>query len=74
MSEAYVYIMPHKEHANLGFFHGVNIEEEIDNLEGSGKKLRHIKIRSLESANSKEVKAALKAAIMERRKALEGNK
>ena len=28
MSDAYAYIMPQKTYANLGFYHGANIEEE----------------------------------------------
>ncbi len=70
MSEAYAYIMPHKEYANLGFFHGVNIEEECPYLEGTGKKLRHIKVLSLEMVESPAIRKALKASIAERRLAL----
>ncbi len=70
MSEAYAYIMPQAEYANLGFFHGVNILLGNPSLEGTGKKLRHIKVRSEVAANSPEVRKALIDAIQERRDAL----
>ena len=70
MSEAYAYIMPQKDYANLGFYHGVEIQETNPILEGSGKKLRHIKVRSVEEAKSPEVKKAVKDAIQERKLAL----
>lgn len=70
MSEAYAYIMPQRLYANLGFFHGARIEPAHPILEGAGKNLRHVKVRSLESAGSTEVRSALLDAIEERRRAL----
>jgi hypothetical protein len=70
MSEAYAYIMPQKAYVNLGFYHGVNIAEANPRLEGTGSKLRHIKVRDLESANSPEIRKALLDSIAERRTAL----
>ena len=70
MSEAYAYIMPQKNHANLGFYHGANIESEYPFLEGTGKKLRHIKLNDLEMVNSAEIRNVLLAAMKERRHAL----
>jgi hypothetical protein len=70
MSEAYAYIMPQKDYANLGFFHGANFLEECPYLEGTGKQLRHIKILSQEMVGSPQVKKALVASIEERKKAL----
>jgi len=70
MSEAYAYIMPQKAHANLGFYHGVNIEASNPSLEGSGKQLRHIKVRLVESARSPELRKALLDSIAERKAAL----
>ena len=70
MSEAYAYIMPQKGYANLGFYHGANIESEYPLLEGSGKRLRHIKMHDLEMVKSAEVKDVLLAAMRERKNAL----
>jgi hypothetical protein len=70
MSEAYAYIMPQKVHVNLGFYHGATIAADNPHLEGSGIKLRHIKVRDLESVQSPEVRKALLDAIAERSTAL----
>jgi hypothetical protein len=70
MSEAYAYIMPQKTYANLGFYHGANIESEYPFLEGTGKKLRHIKVQDLKMVKSAEIENVLLAAMRERRNAL----
>ncbi len=73
MSEAYAYIMPQKSYVNLGFFHGVELKDFKDLLEGSGKRLRHIKIHSLAEANRPVIKKVLRAALEERENALMGS-
>ena len=70
MSEAYAYIMPQRTYANLGFYHGANIESEYPFLEGTGKKLRHIKVQDLKMVNAAELRDILLAAMRERREAL----
>jgi hypothetical protein len=47
MSEAYAYLMPQKTYVNLGFFHGASLTHLHPALEGTGARLRHIKVRSL---------------------------
>ena len=70
MSEGYAYILPHKNWVNLGFYKGAVLTDESGLLEGTGKKLRHIKTRSLDDANRPAVKELLKLAIVERKTAL----
>lgn len=70
MSEAYAYIMPQKGYVNLGLYHGANIEETNPSLEGSGKKLRHIKVYDLETVGSEQIRKVLLDAMDERRSAL----
>ncbi len=70
MSEAYVYIMPQKTYANLGFYHGANVRPTCSLLEGTGKTLRHIKVKDAGMAASPEIRAFLLAAMQERRTAL----
>ena len=67
MTEHYAYIGVQKAHVNLGFYYGAILPDADGLLEGTGKKLRHLKIRSLDVAESTAVKALLKAAIAERR-------
>ncbi|MBN2415992.1 hypothetical protein JXO52_09130 [bacterium] len=70
MSEAYAYIMPQKTYANLGFYHGADIESAYPFLEGTGKKLRHVKVRDLQMVRSVDIKHVLLAAMTERRNAI----
>ncbi|NMC77448.1 MAG: DUF1801 domain-containing protein [Candidatus Methanofastidiosa archaeon] len=42
------YIFPTGGHVNLGFYRAIELKDPKKLLEGTGKKLRHIKIKSLE--------------------------
>ncbi|WP_158219484.1 DUF1801 domain-containing protein [Synechococcus sp. BO 8801] len=70
MSEAYAYIMPQKSYANLGFYHGASIADSHPVLEGTGARLRHIKIRTIEAVRSPATVKVLQDSIAERRTAL----
>jgi hypothetical protein len=54
---------------NLGFYQGAALKDPSGLLEGAGKNLRHIKIRSLSEVSTKEIGDLLKASLAERRKA-----
>jgi hypothetical protein len=69
MSEGYVYIAPHRAHVNLGFYRGAALPDPEDLLEGTGKALRHVKIRSLDDVDRPPVPALVAAAVAERRAA-----
>ncbi|KQR49164.1 hypothetical protein ASF87_10245 [Microbacterium sp. Leaf161] len=70
MSDCHVYVMPHAHYVNLGFYFGARLPDPYGMLEGSGKRLRHIKVRSVVVARSKPVKALIAAGLEERRLAL----
>ena len=70
MSEGYVYILPQTTWVNLGFYNGPNLPDPRRLLDGTGAKMRHVKIRSPDEAIGRYVRALLQAAIDERRKAL----
>jgi hypothetical protein len=42
---AFAYVGAFKRHVNVGFFHGAELRDEADLLEGVGKYMRHVKIR-----------------------------
>ena len=46
------YIAALKDHVNLGFWFGAKMNDDKKLLEGTGKNLRHIKIRSLKDIKS----------------------
>lgn len=70
MSEAHTYIIPHKKHVNLGFFYGAGLDDPSGLLEGTGKKMRHIKVRNVGEASSADIKALIETALIERRSTL----
>ncbi len=70
MSESHVYVMPKTGYVNLGFWHGINIPDPEGLLEGTGKKMRHVKIKSIDMAEAPSVRALIKAALKERKIAL----
>ncbi len=72
MSEHYVYIAPFKNHVNLGFYHGALAKDSSGLLEGTGKNLRHVKIRNIEQTADPKIKLLLAAAIEERQIAING--
>ena len=68
MIDGYAYILPHKRWVNLGFYQGVDFADSEGLLEGTGAKMRHVKIHSLDDANRTAVRALVRGAL-ERRKA-----
>jgi hypothetical protein len=66
MSEHYAYIAPQKKYVNLGFYHGVALNDPAGLLEGAGQRLRHIKIKSISEVKRKEVAGLLRAALLDR--------
>lgn len=67
MSEGYCYILPHKSWVNLGFYYGASLPDPYNLMEGSGKNMRHIKMRSLEDTERPGVVELIESAIAERR-------
>jgi hypothetical protein len=66
MTEGFVYIMPQKGWINLGFYRGTDLADPDQLLEGTGAKLRHIKMRSLDDVHRPSVRALIQAAVDER--------
>lgn len=70
MSEGYCYIIPHAHWVNLGFYKGADISDPKALLEGTGAKMRHIKIRSLNDCKNPRLKEMMREALIERKTAL----
>lgn len=66
MTQHYAYIAVQSSHINLGFYHGASLADPDGLLEGTGKELRHIKIRDLSGARSKAISNLVRQAIAER--------
>jgi hypothetical protein len=70
MTEGHVYVMPHASHVNLGFYRGATLDDPDGLLEGTGAKMRHVKLRTLDDLE--RCRSLVAAAVEERRRALRG--
>lgn len=70
MSEHFCYIGAHREHVNLGFYYGAELPDPKGLLEGTGKKLRHIKVREVEEVAQTSLRQIVQTSLEERKKAL----
>ena len=70
MSEGYCYILPYRSWVNLGFYRGAILDDTEGLLEGTGKNMRHIKIRSADEVDVPAVRKLIEASIEERKAAL----
>lgn len=55
-------IICHKDHVNLQFFKGAELQDPNDLLEGTGKSMRHIKIYDTDDVDSKIISAYVEEA------------
>jgi len=56
------YLAPQKNHVNLGFYEGGLLVDPDKLLEGTGAKMRHIKIRTLKDIREKPLAALIREA------------
>ncbi len=62
MSEHFCYVAPKQAHVNLGFFYGADLDDPTGLLEGTGKRLRHIKLRSVADVKRPALRALVRKA------------
>jgi hypothetical protein len=56
------YVNVFKAHVNVGFFHGAELKDPSRLLEGSGKRMRHVKVRPGADVSGKALSALIDAA------------
>ncbi len=66
MTDHYAYVAVLSSHVNLGFYHGASLDDPAGLLEGTGKGLRHIKLRAASDVTRPAVTELLRAAIADR--------
>jgi hypothetical protein len=62
MADRICYICPMKEYVRLGFMFGAHLPDPDQMLVGEGKRLRHVKVHTLEAANHPALKGLVEAA------------
>ena len=56
-------IIPHKAHVNLQLADGADLPNPDGRIEGTGKRVRHVKVRSVEDATAPWLRAAIAAQL-----------
>lgn len=59
---AFGYVNVFRKHVNVGFFNGAELADPKGLLEGSGKRMRHVKLFPGETVDGRALKALIKAA------------
>ncbi len=57
-----IYLCPLHDYVRLGFYYGGGLADPAHLLIGEGKRLRHVKVRSIEEAQRPEVAALVREA------------
>ena len=66
----FAYVGAFKAHANIGFFHGADLQDPAGLLQGTGKRMRHVKLIWGEPANKAVIEKMIAAAYRDIRKRL----
>jgi hypothetical protein len=66
------YVNSFKSHVNVGFFHGAALEDPAGLLEGSGKRMRHVKLNLGPELNGAALRDLIDAAYLDIRARLGG--
>jgi len=70
---AFAYVAAFSNHAAIGFFHGTSLPDPQHLLEGSGKRMRHVKLRWDHQPEPAAVEALVTAAYRDIRARLQGS-
>ncbi len=62
MKDQFVALVLHKAHVNLQFLRGAELPDPAGILEGTGKAMRHVKLRSMKDLQRAEVDTLIEAA------------
>jgi hypothetical protein len=61
--DGFCLIVVSRNHVNLGFFQGAQLDDPYNVLEGSGKQMRHIKIRKPDDLKRPYLRSYIRAAM-----------
>ena len=65
------YVNVFKAHVNVGFFTGSSLPDPAGLLEGSGKRMRHVKLRPGEAVDADALAALIESACLDVRQRLQ---
>ena len=59
-------IIPHRAHVNLQLADGVDLPNPDGLIEGTGKRIRHVKVRSVQAAGAPAIRAIVRSQVQHR--------
>ena len=68
---AFAYVNAFSAHVNVGFFRGAELEDPAGLLEGTGKSMRHVKLRPDRDINAKALSCLIDAAYRDMKRRLD---
>lgn len=66
MTEQFCWIAPAKNHVTMGFYYGAELPDPTNLLEGTGKLMRHVKVRNSTQLETGELRALIRRATTHR--------
>ncbi len=70
----FAYVNSFKNHVNVGFFYGAMLEDPAGLLEGSGKRMRHVKLHPGRALDTEALGALIDAAYADIRARLDAER
>jgi hypothetical protein len=64
---AFGYVNAFKDHVNVGFFYGALLKDPARLLEGTGKRMRHVKLRSGRDVDAAALGSLIESAYLDTR-------
>ncbi|MEN9704707.1 MAG: hypothetical protein RLZZ393_586, partial [Pseudomonadota bacterium] len=71
---AFVHVRAFTAHVNVGFFQGTELPDPEGLLEGTGKRMRHVKLRPGVVVDAKALKALIRAAYRDMQQRVEAER
>jgi hypothetical protein len=66
MSEHFCWMAPYKKHVVFGFYYGTELPDPEHVLEGTGKRMRHIKLYTIEDVRKPALRTLIQIATTHR--------
>lgn len=61
----FAYVGAFKKHVNVGFFYGAELPDPTNMLEGTGKRMRHVKVRIDKDIDTNALEALIRASYLD---------
>jgi hypothetical protein len=61
----FAYVGAFKDHVNVGFFNGAALDDPFELLEGTGKRMRHVKLKRGTEVDAHSLDELIRAAYLD---------